>query len=159
MLSYHYHTFNFLTQFSQKSEISARKDGSGDESNNGEAKELTLEDININNAVPSNQNLRWLSQHREIAPSSYQEVHFLECDLNKSSSTRKTHKCCVYFSGRTQYCARLNSVQAFGDINRDVRILCLKCLLCLTMNWYFGFLINCYINCCTTLKEDMTPSF
>jgi hypothetical protein len=158
VFSYLYHTFNFLIQFSQKSEISARKDGSGDESNNGATKESPLKDININCAVPSNQNLRWMSQHREIAPSSYQEIYFSECDLNKSPSIRKTHKCCVYFSGRTQYCARLNSVQAFGDINRDVRILCLKCLLYLsTMNCIL-FLIICYVNC-TTLKEDMTLLF
>lgn len=119
---------NFLFQFFQRSEVLARKDSSADESSNGATKELPPEDININSAVPSNQNLRWLSQHREIAPSSYQEF-FSDSDLNKSQSTKKTHKCCVYFSGKTQYCARLNSVQAFGDINRDVRILCFKFLL------------------------------
>ena len=33
---------------------------------------------------------------------------------------RKTHKCCVYLASKTKYCARLNSIQAFSDINRDV---------------------------------------
>lgn len=33
---------------------------------------------------------------------------------------RKTHKCCVYIANKTKYCARLNSIQAFSDINRDV---------------------------------------
>ncbi|KAI3723760.1 hypothetical protein L2E82_35517 [Cichorium intybus] len=33
---------------------------------------------------------------------------------------RKTHKCCVYIANKTNYCARLNSIQAFSDINRDV---------------------------------------
>ncbi|KAF3322570.1 translation initiation factor eIF-2B subunit gamma [Carex littledalei] len=109
----------YLVRTQLRSEISAKKDNSADDSNNGATKEFPSEDININSAVPSNQNLRWLSQHREIAPSSYQEVYFSDCDLNKSRF-KKTHKCCVYFSGKTQYCSRLNSVQAFGDINRDM---------------------------------------
>lgn len=33
---------------------------------------------------------------------------------------RKTHKCCVYIANKSKYCARLNSIQAFSDINRDV---------------------------------------
>lgn len=35
-------------------------------------------------------------------------------------SERKTHKCCVYIATKNTYCARLNSIQAFSDINRDV---------------------------------------
>ncbi|GAA0138266.1 translation initiation factor [Lithospermum erythrorhizon] len=34
--------------------------------------------------------------------------------------SRKTHKCCVYIASKSNYCARLNSIQAFSDINRDV---------------------------------------
>ncbi|KAL3850211.1 hypothetical protein ACJIZ3_012093 [Penstemon smallii] len=33
---------------------------------------------------------------------------------------KKTHKCCVYIANKNKYCARLNSIQAFSDINRDV---------------------------------------
>ncbi|KAI3746448.1 hypothetical protein L6452_08882 [Arctium lappa] len=33
---------------------------------------------------------------------------------------RKIHKCCVYLASKSKYCARLNSIQAFSDINRDV---------------------------------------
>ncbi|KAA8549995.1 hypothetical protein F0562_001679 [Nyssa sinensis] len=33
---------------------------------------------------------------------------------------RKTHKCCAYIASKSKYCARLNSIQAFSDINRDV---------------------------------------
>ncbi|KAI3704213.1 hypothetical protein L1987_74428 [Smallanthus sonchifolius] len=33
---------------------------------------------------------------------------------------RKTHKCCVYIARKTKYCARLRSIQAYSDINRDV---------------------------------------
>ncbi|KAK8950214.1 hypothetical protein KSP40_PGU009764 [Platanthera guangdongensis] len=32
----------------------------------------------------------------------------------------KTHKCCAYIANKSKYCSRLNSVQAFCDINRDV---------------------------------------
>ncbi|KAJ3686172.1 hypothetical protein LUZ61_015336 [Rhynchospora tenuis] len=110
----------YLVRTQLRSDISAKKENLADESSNGATKELPSEDININSAVPSNQNLRWLSQHREIAPSSYQEAYISDCDLNKSRPAKKTHKCCIYLSGKTQYCARLNSVQAFGDINRDM---------------------------------------
>ncbi|XP_073313532.1 translation initiation factor eIF2B subunit gamma-like [Primulina huaijiensis] len=34
--------------------------------------------------------------------------------------SRKTHKCCVYIANKSKYCSRLNSIQAFSDINRDV---------------------------------------
>ncbi|GMH05631.1 hypothetical protein Nepgr_007471 [Nepenthes gracilis] len=33
---------------------------------------------------------------------------------------KRTHKCCVYIASKNKYCARLNSIQAFSDINRDV---------------------------------------
>ncbi|XP_052201355.1 uncharacterized protein LOC127807503 isoform X1 [Diospyros lotus] len=36
------------------------------------------------------------------------------------SVPRKVHKCCVYIANKSKYCARLNSIQAFNDINRDV---------------------------------------
>ncbi|XP_022756142.1 translation initiation factor eIF-2B subunit gamma-like [Durio zibethinus] len=35
-------------------------------------------------------------------------------------STRKTHTCCAYIASSSKYCVRLNSIQAFMDINRDV---------------------------------------
>ncbi|KAL3530147.1 hypothetical protein ACH5RR_009469 [Cinchona calisaya] len=35
-------------------------------------------------------------------------------------SPGKTHKCCVYIASKSNYCVRLNSIQAFSDINRDV---------------------------------------
>ncbi|KAF3455260.1 hypothetical protein FNV43_RR05708 [Rhamnella rubrinervis] len=37
-----------------------------------------------------------------------------------SAPVRRTHKCCVYIANNRNYCARLNSIQAFSDINRDV---------------------------------------
>lgn len=42
---------------------------------------------------------------------------------NGSASVRRTHKCCVYIAGTSKYCARLNSIQAYSDINRDVSLL------------------------------------
>ncbi|KAF8398189.1 hypothetical protein HHK36_017115 [Tetracentron sinense] len=32
----------------------------------------------------------------------------------------RTHKCCAYIANKSKYCARLNSIQAYCDINRDV---------------------------------------
>ncbi|KAK3017215.1 hypothetical protein RJ639_007133 [Escallonia herrerae] len=32
---------------------------------------------------------------------------------------RKTHKCCAYIASKGKYCARVNSIQSFCDINRD----------------------------------------
>ncbi|KAJ7964952.1 translation initiation factor eIF-2B subunit gamma [Quillaja saponaria] len=39
---------------------------------------------------------------------------------NGSASVLSTHKCCVLIASNRKYCARLNSVQAYSDINRDV---------------------------------------
>ncbi|KAF2291806.1 hypothetical protein GH714_035683 [Hevea brasiliensis] len=39
---------------------------------------------------------------------------------NGSASVRRIHKCCAYIASNNKYCARLNSIQAFSDINRDV---------------------------------------
>lgn len=51
---------------------------------------------------------------------SFHELYAL--GLNGSTPhPRKTHKCCVYIANKSNYCVRLNSIQAFCDINRDVR--------------------------------------
>ncbi|KAJ8466113.1 hypothetical protein OPV22_028665 [Ensete ventricosum] len=68
--------------------------------------------------ISSQNDLRWLSQHREIAPSAFQEPHAFS--LKSLPDARRTHKCCVYISSESKYCARLNSIQAYSDINRDV---------------------------------------
>ncbi|CAN6483855.1 unnamed protein product [Victoria cruziana] len=39
---------------------------------------------------------------------------------NSRGSPGQIHKCCAYTSGKNKYCTRLNSIQAFSDINRDV---------------------------------------
>ncbi|XVF69456.1 hypothetical protein PTKIN_Ptkin11bG0083600 [Pterospermum kingtungense] len=41
-------------------------------------------------------------------------------DCDGSGPIRKTHKCCAYIATSSSYCVRLNSIQAFMDINRDV---------------------------------------
>ncbi|XP_059665475.1 uncharacterized protein LOC132311553 [Cornus florida] len=51
-------------------------------------------------------------------PSFHQLYAFGDNGL--SPALRKTHKCCVYIANKSKYCARLNSIQAFSDINRDV---------------------------------------
>lgn len=70
--------------------------------------------------MSSQNDLRWLSQHRAIAPSAFQEPHAFSLKLLPDA--RRTHKCCAYIAGESKYCARLNSIQAYSDINRDVRI-------------------------------------
>ncbi|XP_078445373.1 transferases/nucleotidyltransferase [Wolffia australiana] len=55
----------------------------------------------------------WVSEH---LPSSLSNFH----DQLPSSNTPRTHKCCAYIASKNKYCARLNSIQAFGDINHDV---------------------------------------
>jgi hypothetical protein len=45
-----------------------------------------------------------------------------------SDSVRRAHKCCVYIAGSSKYCARLNSIQAYNDINRDVSFFVLSWL-------------------------------
>ena len=49
---------------------------------------------------------------------SFHELHDMAPD--GSGAVRRTHKCCVYIASQDKYCARLNSIQAFSDINRDV---------------------------------------
>lgn len=50
---------------------------------------------------------------------SFHELYAL-CPNGSTPSTRKTHKCCVYIASKSNYCVRLNTIQAFSDINRDV---------------------------------------
>ncbi|ONM07275.1 transferase [Zea mays] len=63
-------------------------------------------------AFQSSGNLQCLSQHRVIAPSAFkQDV------LSRSSGG---HRCCAYIASKSKYCHRLNSIQSYCDINRDV---------------------------------------
>lgn len=72
---------------------------------------------------------------RILANASTPNFHEL-CSLDPGGSgpTRKTHKCCVYIASSRNYCARLNSIQAFMDINRDVSSISHLC---------FSYLILC----------------
>ncbi|RAL38953.1 hypothetical protein DM860_014779 [Cuscuta australis] len=58
-----------------------------------------------------------------MANASAQSFHD-QCAFGGSDKSvralKKTHKCCVYIANKTNYCMRLNSIQAFSDINRDV---------------------------------------
>ncbi|KAG1327740.1 translation initiation factor eIF-2B subunit gamma [Cocos nucifera] len=73
---------------------------------------------NANGGVSSQNYLTWMSLHREIAPSAYQEL--LALSPRSPENVLRTHKCCAYIASKSKYCARLNSIQAFSDINRDV---------------------------------------
>ncbi|XP_050203383.1 uncharacterized protein LOC126653521 [Mercurialis annua] len=45
---------------------------------------------------------------------------FYASGYDGSGPRRRTHKCCAYIASNSKYCARLDSIQAFSDINRDV---------------------------------------
>ncbi|KAB2015269.1 hypothetical protein ERO13_D08G019200v2 [Gossypium hirsutum] len=74
---------------------------------------------NSNEKVSSQNNQAFIS--RILANASTPSFHGIYSENpDGSSSTRKTHKCCVYIASSSSYCVRLNSIQAFMDINRDV---------------------------------------
>ncbi|KAG4185897.1 hypothetical protein ERO13_A08G009200v2 [Gossypium hirsutum] len=74
---------------------------------------------NSNEKVSSQNNQAFIS--RILANASTPSFHGLYSENpDGSSSTRKTHKCCVYIASSSSYCVRLNSIQAFMDINRYV---------------------------------------
>ncbi|KAL3621914.1 hypothetical protein CASFOL_034110 [Castilleja foliolosa] len=50
---------------------------------------------------------------------SFHEIYALG-PAGSAPTYRKTHKCCVYIANKNKYCVRLNSIQAFSDINRDL---------------------------------------
>ncbi|KAJ1431773.1 Nucleotidyl transferase domain [Sesbania bispinosa] len=69
--------------------------------------------------VISQSNQQMLSQILANASEPTFHLRHALCP-NGSTSVRRTHKCCVYIAGSSKYCARLNSLQAYIDINRDV---------------------------------------
>ncbi|GFZ18243.1 transferases/nucleotidyltransferase [Actinidia rufa] len=82
--------------------------------------QLLKQKKNGNDKVVSLDNKVTLSQL--VANTSSSSFHEL-CAMGPNGSApfpRKTHKCCVYIASKNKYCARLNSIQAFSDINRDV---------------------------------------
>ncbi|KNA24342.1 hypothetical protein SOVF_016420 [Spinacia oleracea] len=75
---------------------------------------------NGNGILSSDKNQVMLSQLLANASTpSFHELFALGRN-GVASTMRKTHKCCVYIAGNDKYCARLNSIQAYSDINRDV---------------------------------------
>ncbi|CAL0324992.1 unnamed protein product [Lupinus luteus] len=74
---------------------------------------------NGNEKVISQSNQQMVSQI--LANASEPTFHLrYALGLNGCPSVRRTHKCCVYIAGISKYCTRLNSIQAYSDINRDV---------------------------------------
>ncbi|KAG8483603.1 hypothetical protein CXB51_022434 [Gossypium anomalum] len=75
------------------------------------------EDGNEKVSFPNNQ----VMVSQILANASTPSFHELySMDPDGSAQTRKTHKCCAYIASSSSYCVRLNSIQAFMDINRDV---------------------------------------
>lgn len=74
---------------------------------------------NGNDKVASQNNNAMLSKlPRNVSTPSFHQLHTV--GLNGTAPPKKTHKCCVYIADDSKYCVRLNSIQAFSDINRDV---------------------------------------
>ncbi|OIW00498.1 hypothetical protein TanjilG_24228 [Lupinus angustifolius] len=74
---------------------------------------------NGNEKVISQSNQQMVSQI--LANASEPTFHLrYALGLNGCPSVRRTHKCSVYIAGSNKYCTRLNSIQAYSDINRDV---------------------------------------
>ncbi|XP_058107375.1 uncharacterized protein LOC131250961 isoform X2 [Magnolia sinica] len=72
-----------------------------------------------NERVASQDSQAWFSQNRTSSAPAFHELA-ASVPNGSASGQRRIHKCCAYISGRSKYCARLNSIQAFSDINRNV---------------------------------------
>ncbi|KAB1227446.1 Translation initiation factor eIF-2B subunit gamma [Morella rubra] len=70
---------------------------------------------NGNEKINSQKNQVLMS--RILANASTPSFHEL---YDTNGSARRSHKCCVYIASDSKYCVRLNSIQAFSDINRDI---------------------------------------
>ncbi|KAK9122627.1 hypothetical protein Sjap_012229 [Stephania japonica] len=80
--------------------------------------------ILLNGSPPAEEN-----GHEKVAPQINQlpgpntkalSFHDHSASWPSGFTAPKTHKCCVYIAEKSKYCARLNNIQAFSDINRDV---------------------------------------
>ncbi|KAG5517723.1 hypothetical protein RHGRI_038190 [Rhododendron griersonianum] len=95
----------FLVRSQLRSELSL--DGAQAEEN-GNDKAASLDNKVMLSQLMANASSQSFHEHGAMGPNGF--VPF----------PRKTHKCCVYIASKSKYCARLNSIQAFSDINRDV---------------------------------------
>ena len=75
-----------------------------------------------NEKVGSQNNQAAVSQI--MANASTPSFHELSSGNIGSTHVRRIHKCCAYIASESRYCQRLNSIQAFSDINRDVSLCC-----------------------------------
>ncbi|XP_077240154.1 transferases/nucleotidyltransferase [Tasmannia lanceolata] len=67
----------------------------------------------------SQNNQTWRSHHLTSSTPGFHELYAVGPN-GSAAVQRRTHKCCAYIASKNKYCARLNSIQAFSDINRDV---------------------------------------
>ncbi|KAK1317339.1 hypothetical protein QJS10_CPA05g00716 [Acorus calamus] len=73
----------------------------------------------LNENMVSQNSHAWLSQQRIGAPSCFHEA-YASVPNGSTAEPGRIHKCCAYIASKDKYCARLNSIQAYCDINRDV---------------------------------------
>ncbi|GLT66953.1 hypothetical protein SLA2020_392930 [Shorea laevis] len=80
-----------------------------------------LTEENGNQKISTQNNQATLSQILANASTpSFYELY--ELGPNGSAPVWKTNKCCAYIASNSKYSVRLNSIQTFMDINRDVII-------------------------------------
>ncbi|CAN0905194.1 Translation initiation factor eIF-2B subunit gamma [Linum grandiflorum] len=95
----------YLVHTQLKSDIllngSPQSEENGDEVTNSQSNQTIVAQILSNASTPG-----------------FHEVY--ESRHNGSAPVQRTHKCCAHIASNSKYCARLNSIQAFCDINRDV---------------------------------------
>lgn len=93
---------------------------------------------NGNEKIGSHNNQVLLSRILSNASKpEFHQLHELGCN---GATTRRAHKCCVYIASDSKYCARLNTIQAFSDINRDVGVYWSNSVL----YWAFGYFSRPY---------------
>ncbi|GAB2277972.1 hypothetical protein Dimus_012671 [Dionaea muscipula] len=80
----------------------------------------TPSEENGNGMVSSQKNQVMLSQLLSNASSPSFHERYVMGPNGFNQSQKRIHKCCVYIASKSKYCARLNSIQSFSDINRDV---------------------------------------
>ncbi|OVA20681.1 Bacterial transferase hexapeptide repeat [Macleaya cordata] len=77
-------------------------------------------ETNWSEKVASQHNQSLFSHHlASSATTSFHDIYASDPNCF-FPAPRRTHKCCAYIADKSKYCARLNSIQAFCDINRDV---------------------------------------
>lgn len=95
----------FVLMKHQRSELSSsggRAEENGNENNVSQTDKVLLSQLVVN-----------------ASTRSFHELYAMHPN-GSTAVPRNSHKCCAYIASKSKYCARVDTVQAFCDINRDV---------------------------------------